>query len=298
MTLPFQRLRKFSQRPLIALLLLGLSGGFAQAEKVTIGSTNFSEQLILANIYATALRQSGTEVATRLNLGNREIMLPALQNGEIDIVPEYIGSLLSYYAPQTPATNSNQITQALQKTLPTGLTLLTPSAASSISTLAVTAATAQKYHLKKISDLTPIAGKLIIGGPPELKTRALGLPGYEKVYGIRFKQFTALDIAGPLTRLALNSGRIDVALVISTQGLLSKENWVVLEDDRHEQPAQNVTPLARKASLTPHIREVLDQVSAKLTNDDLRQLNQQVDIDHVAPEKAAAAWVAAHISKS
>lgn len=297
MKLSLRALHTVTRRALIVMSLLSLSGT-AFAGKVIIGSTNFSEQLILANIYATALRQSGNEVTTRLNLGNREITLPALKNGELDIVPEYIGSLLNYYDPHTTVTEKTEVAAALQKALPAELSLLSSSNASSISALAVRADTAKKYGLRKVSDLIPIANQLTIGGPPELKTRALGLPGYARVYGIHFREFKSLDIAGPLTRLALNSGKIDVGLVVSTQGILSKEDWVVLDDDRHEQPAQNITPLVNKASLTPEISQVLNQISAKLTNDDLRQLNKQVDIDHQSPEKAAAGWVATHLNKS
>lgn len=233
---------------------------------------------------------------TRLNLGNREIIIPALQSGEIDIVPEYLGALLNYYDGKTLATSQSDVSAELAKALPADFTLLTPSPASSITAWAVRAETAKKYHLSKLSDLQPVAHQLTIGGPPEFPVRALGLPGLKRVYGLEFKAVKSLDMGGPLTRLALNSGKIDVATVVSTQGNLAKEDWVVLEDDKHEQPSQNVVPLVRKASLTPKISEVLNEVSGKLNNAALIELNQQVDLQHKDPAAVAEQWVKTHLN--
>ena len=275
--------------------LLSLSFN-ALAQDVTIGGANFTESSILANIYASALKKNDIAVKTRLNLGNREIIIPALQSGEIDIVPEYLGALLNYYDGKTLATSQSDVSAELAKALPADFTLLTPSPASSITAWAVRAETAKKYQLTKLSDLQPIAHQLTIGGPPELAVRALGLPGLKRVYGLEFKAVKSLDMGGPLTRLALNSGKIDVATVVSTQGNLAKEDWVVLEDDKHEQPSQNVVPLVRKASLTPKISEVLNEVSGKLNNAALIELNQQVDLQHKDPAAVAEQWVKTHLN--
>lgn len=175
--------------------------------------------------------------------------------------------------------------------LPAEFTLLTPSSASSVTAWAVRAETAKKYGLSKLSDLTPVAHELVIGGPPEFPVRALGLPGLKRVYELEFKEVKSLDMGGPLSRLALNSGKIDVATVISTQGSLAKEDWVVLEDDKHEQPSQNVVPLVRKAALTPKIDGILNQVSHKLDNTALVELNKQVDLQHKDPAAVAQQWV-------
>ncbi|MDR6956822.1 osmoprotectant transport system substrate-binding protein [Pseudomonas brassicacearum] len=282
------------------LLGLGLLLGstFASAQSITIGGANFSEQTILANIYASALKNEGIEVRTRLNLGNRQIIAKALENGDIDVVPEYIGSLLSFYDDKTALTSEKEIVSALQQKLPTDLQLLEPSSAGSITAWAVTKTTAAKYNLRTLSDLAPVSGELTLGGPPEVSTSALGLPGLKAVYGIDFKSVKSLDMGGPLSRLALNSGAIDVATVVSTQGILAKEPWVVLEDDKHQQPLQNITPLGRKALLTPEVTKVLNEVSAKLTDDDLKQLNRLVDIDHKDPAKVAAQWVAENTVKT
>ncbi|ROR98044.1 osmoprotectant transport system substrate-binding protein [Raoultella ornithinolytica] len=280
---------------LLAVGLLGLSFS-SLAESVTIGGANFTESSILANIYASALKKNNIAVSTRLNLGNREIIIPALKSGEIDIVPEYLGALLNYYDGKTLATSQSDVSAELTKVLPADFTLLTPSPATSITAWAVRADTAKKYGLSKLSDLQPIAHQLTIGGPPELAVRALGLPGLKRVYGLEFKAVKSLDMGGPLTRLALNSGKIDVATVISTQGNLAKEDWVVLDDDKHEQPSQNVVPLVRKASLTPTVSKVLNDVSGKLNNATLIELNQQVDLQHKDPAAVAEAWVNDHLA--
>lgn len=290
---PFHR-RRF-RLSLLAVGLLGLSFS-SLAESVTIGGANFTESSILANIYASALKKNNIEVSTRLNLGNREIIIPALKSGEIDIVPEYLGALLNYYDGKTLATSQSDVSAELAKVLPADFTLLTPSPATSITAWAVRAYTAKKYGLSKLSDLQPIAHQLTIGGPPELAVRALGLPGLKRVYGLEFKAVKSLDMGGPLTRLALNSGKIDVATVISTQGNLAKEDWVVLDDDKHEQPSQNVVPLVRKASLTPTVSKVLNDVSGKLNNATLIELNQQVDLQHKDPAAVAEAWVNDHLA--
>ncbi|WP_338524609.1 ABC transporter substrate-binding protein [Pseudomonas batumici] len=280
-------------------LVLGIglfaASAAASATTVTVGGANFSEQSILANIYASALRKDGFDVQTRLNLGNRQIISKALENGDVDVVPEYLGSLLSFYDDKTTATTETAIVEALHQKLPQDLQLLEPSTAGSTTAWAVTRKTADKYGLATLSDLAPVSAKLTLGGPPEVTTAALGLPGLKAVYGIDFKTVKSLDMGGPLSRLALNSGAIDVATVVSTQGILAKEDWVVLQDDRHQQPLQNITPLIRKSVLTPEISKALNSLSAQLNSDELKKLNLQVDIDHKDPAKVAEQWVAEHV---
>jgi len=278
-------------RTTLLALSLASAGFAAQAETVTIGGANYSEQTVLANIYASALRQEGIDVKTRLNLGNREIIIPALQSGELDVVPEYIGALLNYYKGGSESTTQKQVTDELVAALPEDLVLLETSPGGSITAWAVREETAKKYNLKTLSDLAKVAPELVVGGPPEVAVRALGLPGLERVYGIKFKAFKSLDIGGPLSRLALNSGKIDVATIVSTQGDLLKEKWVVLEDDKNEQPAQNVVPLIHKGAISAKAEQVLNNVSAKITTQDIINLNKQVDVDRKDPAKVADQWV-------
>lgn len=270
--------------------------GEASGARIAVGSTNFSEQLLLANIYAGALRAQGVEVTTRLNLGSREVVMPALESGEIDIVPEYTGALLSYLGVEDVGSGAEEIAEALAGALPEGIAMLAPSPAQDANALAVTAETAREHGLSRISDLAPIAAQLVVGGPPEMRTRQAGLPGYQRVYGIEFGEFRPLDAGGPLTRAALNAGDIDVARVFSSQGILAAEDWVLLEDDRQLEPAQNIVPVVREAVLTPEVAEVLDVVSARLTTEDLQRLNQRVDLDHEDPAAVAQSWLDEHLA--
>ena len=190
-----------------------MTASAASAAPVVIGSTNFAEQLILANIYANVLEDRGVEVKKRLNLGSREIVYPALVNGEIDVLPEYTGALLAHVHPaeELPATREKAVVKALRKALPKEIVMLKPADAMNTDTLVVRPETAKEHDLETFSDLAPVADQLIVGGPPEMETRRVGLPGLKDVYGIEFKEFRSLDAGGPVTTGALENGSIDVA---------------------------------------------------------------------------------------
>ena len=286
----------------LALLLAACGGGDDALEggtqpneqsSVTVGSTNFSEQLILAQMYAAVLKKAGVKVDTRLNLGAREVVFPALEKGDIDLLPEYNGSVLSFLDPKATQTTSEEVNSALTPLLDAkGLVALEQSPAEDKDGWAVTKETAAKYGLAKISDLKGKAHMLVVGGPPELKTRPAGLPGLKKVYGIEdFKEFKALDAGGPLTTSALSKGDIDVGRVFTTQGIIADEGWVLLEEDTPLQPAQNVVPIGRKDAMTDQVKQALDAISAKITTEQLTELNKLVDVDKQDPEKVANDWL-------
>jgi osmoprotectant transport system substrate-binding protein len=272
-----------------------LDGGTQPNEQtsVTVGSTNFSEQLILAQMYAAVLEKAGVDVQTRLNLGAREVVFPALEKGEIDLLPEYNGSVLSFLDPDATATTSDEVNTALAPLLDgKGLVALQQSPAEDKDGWAVTKETADQYSLAKVSDLKGKASQLVVGGPPELETRPAGLPGLKKVYGIEdFKEFKALDAGGPLTTSALNKGDIDVGRVFTTQGAVAEFGWVVLEEDKPLQPAQNIVPVGRKDAMTDQVKQALDAISAKITTEELTKLNKLVDVDKQDPEKVASDWL-------
>lgn len=264
-------------------------------DAVVIGSTQFTEQLILGNIYADVLDNRGVAVKKRLHLGSREVVFPALKSGEIDIMPGYTGALMAYLtAGKSKATRSNAVLATLRSELPTNILALKPASAQNKDALVVTRKTADQYDLQKVSDLKPVAGQLVLGGPPVLKTRADGIPGLKKVYDIDFKRFRALDAGGPLTQSALTSGAIDVARVFTTQGVIQAENWVVLKDDKNLVPAQHLIPLIREPAVTPKIRKSLNAVSAALSSQQLQVMNQKVMVDKQDPATVAHNWVEAH----
>jgi osmoprotectant transport system substrate-binding protein len=272
-----------------------LQGGTQPSEKssVIVGSTNFPEQLILAQMYAAVLEKAGVDVTTRLNLGNREVVFPALEKGEIQLLPEYNGSVLSFLDIKATATTTEEVNTALAPLLQAkNLVALDASPAEDKDGWAVTQETATKHNLRTLDDLKPVAGQLVVGGPPELKTRPAGLPGLKKVYGIPdFKEFKALDAGGPLTVSALKKGDIDVARVFTTQGVIAAEGWVLLEETKPLEPAQNVVPIGRTDAMTDQVKNVLNALSAKITTEELTKLNAQVDVDKKDPEQVARDWL-------
>jgi osmoprotectant transport system substrate-binding protein len=263
------------------------------SSSVIIGSTNFPEQLILAQMYAAVLEKAGVDVQTRLNLGSREVVFPALEKGDIQLLPEYNGSVLTFLDPEATAIASDEVNTALTPLLDAkGLVALQPSPAEDKDAWAVTQETASKYNLRTIGDLKPVASQLVVGGPPELKTRPAGLPGLKRVYGIGdFKEFKSLDAGGPLTISALKKGDIDVGRVFTSQGVIAAEGWVVLEEDKPLQPAQNVVPIGRKDKMTDQVKQALDALSAKITTEELTKLNAQVDVEKKDPESVARDWL-------
>jgi osmoprotectant transport system substrate-binding protein len=288
----------------LALLLAACGGGEDALEggtqpneqsSVTVGSTNFSEQLILAQMYAAVLEKAGVQVETRLNLGAREVVFPALEKGEIDLLPEYNGTVLTFLDEDATQISSEEVNTALAPLLDAkGLVALQPSPAEDKDAFAVTKETADRHGLAKVADLKGKAGQLVIGGPPELETRPSGIPGLKRVYGIEdFKEFRALDAGGPLTTAALRNGDIDVGRVFTSQGIIAAEGWVVLEEDPDKplSAAQNIVPIGRKDAMTEQVTQALNNLSAKLTTEQLIQLNSQVDVEKKDPEQVARDWL-------
>jgi osmoprotectant transport system substrate-binding protein len=255
---------------------------------VTIGSTDFTEQQIVAEMYALVLEDAGYTVERRYQLGSREIVFPALQSGELDITAEYVGTLLEFIngGAGEATSDTDETLGLLEDQLDERLTMLEPSEAQDTNALAVTQETADELSLSTVSDLQDHSD-LVLGGPPECPQRPLCLPGYEETYGLEFANFRPLDPGGPLTTEALNNGDIDVGLVFSTQGAIAANDWVVLEDDQGLQPAENITPAVRQDVLNGEVEELLDSVSAVLTTENVTELNRRVDIEREAPEDVA-----------
>ncbi len=270
-------------------------GGDSKA--ITIGSAAFPENEIIAEIYAHALEAKGFTVKKRLNIGAREVYIPALKNGEIDLVPEYTGNLLTYLDPKATATAPDAVTAALGKAVPAGLTVLKPAPAEDKDSLNVTAAFAKEHGVKTIADLAKVDG-LRLAANPEFKQRAYGIPGLEKVYGITGIDFTPIsDGGGPATVKALTSGKVDVADIYSTTPSISANKLVTLEDPKNLIAAQNVVPLIRKDKASDEVTQVLDAVSAALTTDELLELNEANQGENKeAPAALAKEWVAEYVN--
>ena len=269
-------------------------------DAISVASFNFPESTVLAEIYARALEEAGFRVDRQLGLGPRELVEPALQRGLVELVPEYAGSALTFFTlGGAPATGDpEQANRALAEALaPRGITVLEPSAAQDQNGFAVRRATAERYGLRTISDLAPVASSLTFGGPVECQERPLCLQGLESTYGLTFKEFKTVDTSGPTTAAALSEGKVDVALMFTTDGQIARYDFVLLQDDLGLQPAENVTPLVRTDTVQrfgAQLVEALNGVSAELTDQALRVLNAQVGFQGTDPADAARAWLVAH----
>lgn len=260
----------------------------ADAGSLTIGSADFTESALLADIYADALAAKGVKITKKLNIGERSVYVKALQDGSIDFIPEYNGSILAYLDPKATAKSTAEVTAALPAALGSKLTALTPATAQDSDTITVTKATADKYHLTSIADLTSVADKLTFGAPAAFQTRPDGIPALKSVYGVTFGNFTALSASGTVTVTSLKNGTIDGADIFSTDPSFASEGFVALADPKNMFAAQNVTPVVATAKVTPTIKDTVNAVSAKLTTAILADLDAKVgtgDPDAVAKDR-------------
>ncbi|MCU1600556.1 MAG: glycine/betaine transporter substrate-binding protein [Frankiales bacterium] len=203
----------------------GVSGG---SGKLVVGAANFSESITLANVYADALKAAGFDTSVK-TLDSREVYEPALEKGDLDVFPEYVGTLTEFLNKKAnganakaKASNDLDATLAALKALagPRGLTVYTPAAADDKNAFAVTKKFATDNSLTTLSDLKKVTTPLVLGGPAECPTRPFCEVGLEKTYGLKFSQFKSLDAGGPLTKAALKDGTIQVGLVFSSDGSL------------------------------------------------------------------------------
>ncbi len=260
-------------------------------QQVVIGSANFTESELIADIYAAALKAAGVPVTTHLNIGAREVYLQAMHEGSINLLPEYTGGLLAYYDKTSPAHSPQDVYAALQKALPADLEVLKYSAAQDQDSVTVTKATADKYHLVSIGDLAPVAGQMTLGGSSEWQTRADGPTGMAKLYGVTFKDYKVLDPGGPLSVKGLLTGLVQATDIFTTDPAIEENNFVVLKDPKNLFLAQNVVPLIAKSVATPQVTGVLDAVSAKLTTTDLTDMQKTINDTKANVADVASTWV-------
>ena len=269
------------------------SASSGAAETIVVGSADFPESETLAEIYAGALNGAGISADTKLGIGSREVYLPALEDGSIDLIPEYTGALLVGVDPSSAVVDSQDIVDALPAALPEGLVILKPSDAEDKDAMVVTQATAEKYSLESIEDLAKVCDQLTLAAPAEFAERAQGLAGLKDKYGCEFKEFTPIgDSGGPLTVDALLKDEVQVADIYTTTPAIAENDLVVLADPLQNWPAQQVVPLASAQALSDEAVAVLNKVSAQLTTEDLIKLNQAVSGDQkLDPSEAAKTWL-------
>ena len=270
-----------------------LSGG-ATKGSVVVGSANFPEDELLAEIYAQDLQAHGIKVTTKFNIGAREVYYPQIKKGAVTIIPEYNGALLTTSVDTTSkAATTSQVDAALTSKLPSSLEILTASSAQDKDSVTVTQAFAKQHHLTSITQLKPIAKTMVIGGPPEFKTRADGLVGLKNNYGLTFKSFSPLDESGPITLAALKDGKVQAADVFTTTPQIITDHLVSLADPKFNFAAQNVVPLVYKPGVNSKVTSVLNEISAKLTTPGLLAMDKAIIIDKDPYAAVAAGWLKA-----
>jgi osmoprotectant transport system substrate-binding protein len=268
----------------------------ARPAPVVVASFNFPESVLLADIYGQALQNAGVPVRLELDLGPRELVLPAVHEGLVDVVPEYLGSLLAALDPganlqgASAADESRQLAHALTSWK---VSVLPAAPAEDQNGLVVTQSLAQRYGLRAISQLVPIAPTLTLGGPAECPNRPFCLLGLQSVYGLRFAHFDAFDDESQRVT-ALTEQVTEAAVMNSTDGELATGKFVLLSDNHHLQPADNVAPLVSARAVRTYGNRVitaLDAVSARLSSRDLTFLNWRVEVAGNDPAAEAHAWL-------
>jgi osmoprotectant transport system substrate-binding protein len=274
-----------------------LGGGEISGDlkSIKVGSADFTESKIIAELYAQALEANGFTVTRQFGIGSRETYIPAVQDHSIDLIPEYTGNLLQYFDKETTATTPDAVLLGLLKTLPGDLSILYPSPAEDKDTLAVTKATAQRLNLKSIADLAKDSAQVKVGAPSEFQTRVTGLVGLKDKYGLDIApaNFIAIsDGGGPATVKALTGNTVTAANIFSTSPSIEQSKLVPLEDPKNVFLAANVVPLVASQKMSNELKTVLDAVSAKLTTDALIDMNTAVEGNQgVDPDEAAEKWI-------
>jgi len=274
-----------------------LGGGAVSGDlkSLVVGSADFPESKIIAEIYAQALQANGFTVGRQFGIGSRETYIPAVRDHSIDLIPEYTGNLLQYFNPKSTVTKPDEVELALYRALPGDLAILRPAPANDTDTVTVTRDTADRLSLKTIGDLAQFSADVKFGAPSEFLNRAQGLPGLRARYDLYINpdNFVAIsDGGGPATVRALTGGTVTAANIFSTSPAIPQNDFVVLQDPKHNFLPGNVVPLVSSQKMSDELKNVLDKVSAKLTTEDLTDLNGAVSGNSgVDPDAAARKWV-------
>ncbi|XAS70942.1 ABC transporter substrate-binding protein [Micrococcaceae bacterium Sec5.1] len=268
-------------------------GSSGSSGPLVVGSADFPESQVIGEIYAGALNAAGVTATTKPNIGSREIYFKAVQDGSVDLVPDYSGNLLSFVDPEATEVSAEDVFKALPGKLPDGLAVLDASKAEDKDAMVVTKATAEKYQLKSIEDLAKVCKDLTMAAPATFETRSYGFPGLKKNYNCELKGLQPFsDGGGNLTLQALLEDKVQVADIYTTTPSIADNDLVVLEDPKNNFKAQQVLPLYNKAKMTDKAKDALNNVSKILTTDDLVDLNRAVSGDQKqSPKDAAAAWL-------
>jgi osmoprotectant transport system substrate-binding protein len=278
---------------------------------VTLGDKNFTEQFILGELYAQALRAKGYTVNLKSDIGPSEKTDGELISGKIDLYPEYTGVIVSALqninlagpggaqasAKSPPRSAKQAYEQAAQYEDRRGFTMLNPTPFQDADRVATTPAFARAHDLKTMRDLAKL-GTFTYGGPPENRTRYEGVRGMQQAYGLKHLRFVPYAIGTQYA--ALNAGKVNTIAVFTTDGRLLHGNYAVLSDPKNIFGFQNVAPVVNKGVLSKEGRafsQTLNAVTSKLTTSAIQQMNAAVDLDHRSPAEVARSFLAANVLK-
>jgi len=272
--------------------------GSAATGSVVVGSDNFAESILLADVYGQALAAKGIKVSYKLDIGSREVTYNLVKSGAITLKPEYNGALLSYLDSSAAQTSTSEVDSAITAHLAAGLEILTPSTAQDNDTLTLSKQEAATYGLSKGATISDFIAKLdgkpiVIGGSPEFQTRTEGLVGLEQDYGLKASQITykSLDAGGPLTEAALTSGDVQAGDLFTTDPTISQGGLLTLVDNKNIFGVQDVLPLVKKSALSQTGVDALNAVDAQLTSDVLLKLDTEVQVQKEDPLTVANTWL-------
>ncbi|XVQ13001.1 ABC transporter substrate-binding protein [Spirillospora sp. CA-255316] len=271
-----------------------LAGDKGGGGTVTVGSANFAESSLLAEIYAQALEAKGIKVTRKFDIGAREVYYDQVVKGGLSVVPEYNGALLATSVDKnSKATTSEQINAELKAKLPQQVEILNSSAAEDKDSITITKATSQKHgNLTSLDQLKNYAGQMTLAAGSEFKTRQQGVVGLESVYGVKFKKVQSVDAGAQSTLVKLlKDDSIQAANLYTTDPAIAAEGFVVLQDPKNLFASQNVTPLIYKSAVNATGREALNAISAKLTTQDLLDMMKRISIDKADQETVAKDWL-------
>ena len=281
----------------LALLLAACGGGGGDGDgakpTVRLGTADFTEQLILGQVYRQALEAAGYQVEYKEALGARQVINPALASGELNMVIEYAGSVLIQLAKEEPSRDleelHRQVTEFYQ---PKGLRTLPLLPLRDEQAVGVTRQTADRYGLETISDLNKVQERLVMAGPPECRESGTCYRGMRDAYGLDSLEFKPVQIG--LRYQALRSGEAQVIVAFTTEAQIAREGIVILEDDKGVFPPDPAVPVVRADLLEqggPAFRDLVNKVGARLTTEEITELNAKVDIDREDPEDVAREWL-------
>ena len=269
----------------------GGSTGEGSSETLVIGSQDYYSNEIIAELYAQALEENGYTVDRQFRIGQREVYIPEIESGAIDVFPEYTGNLLQYYVPDTTATTSDDVYAELETALPDGLRVLDQSPATDQDSYNVTQAFSEENGVTSLADLKNVTTPLTLGGNSELATRPYGPEGLKSVYGVDVAFTPIEDSGGPLTLKALEDGQVQLVNIYSANPAISSSDLVTLEDPEGLFLASNVVPVVSE-KVTDEIAEIINTVSEALTAEDLVALNALSVDEQESAEQIASDWLA------